>query len=398
MMKKVLVAFTLLFICSLSVWAQNWYIPFRDGDKFGLVDNNLKTKLAPAFDILNPIDETGLNFTAYQLKNGGYTSSLILNGQMVLKEQHYKYYNIEETFIIGSSYTLVGTNYYGASEVTERSGLFYKNGKRVFKSDFSDVSIIKHQGIKNMNDVAVCIKDTLNRYSLLVFDRKTLKQTQTIYKDVELLDTDWEPMYESRHLEQLYKDKQGKVYKLVLSFREKNVKVVSNEEIELPKSNDHDGFGFEGHNEPHGIDAVPNTSSPKSENTTHISYVSSKIYDSPALPKLYAISKENNTSLLDIFRENDKQGLMHSRKDSVVLPAVYDKITMLGDYIGFALKQGDKYGVYYKDIIIEPIFANLAVPHFQHYGQQYNILFQVFDHNFNFLYYANSNGTLFYKK
>lgn len=388
----------LLCLCLMStaVQAQNFYVPYRVGNKFGLADNRQKMIIPPAFDIVRPLDHTGLHFVAYKLFKDSFSSALMVNGKALLQDQHYKYYSIEGAFITASVHFHRGRYDMGSPIVDERYALFYKNGERVFRDDLSYVNVLTHNIPKDMNDVLVSITDTQKRSSLFIFDKHAPKNKKAIYTDATLLDTDHEEMYATRQLVHWYRKNDGKVFKVVISFADKNIRIISNEGSDPPQQADYDNYGYGGPGAPPRGEDGERLQRTKEESIAHVNTVSTKIYDRPVVDKIYSFKKEIENSILKVVVNSDKQGLMHPRKDSLVVPAVYDEIIQLSDYRGFALKQQNKFGLYYNDTIIAPIFGHIAIPSFKDYGEKDNILLQLFDEKNMFLCYANSSGEVFY--
>lgn len=383
-------------LMSTAVQAQSFYVPYRIGNKFGLADNRQKMIIPPAFDIVRPLDQTGLHFVAYKLFKDSFSSTLMVNGKALLQDQHYKYYYIEGAFITASVHFHRGTYDMGSPVVDERYALFYKNGKRVFKDDLSSVNVLTHNIPEDMNDVLVSITDTQQRSSLFIFDKNAPKNKKAVYADVTLLDTDHEEMYATRQLVHWYRRSDGKVFKAVISFADKNIKVISNEGSDPPKRSNYDNYGYGGPAAPPRGDDGEGLKRNKEESIVHVNTVSTKIYDRPAVDKIYSFKREIEHSILKVVVNSDKQGLVHPRKDSLVVPAVYDQIIQLADYRGFALKQQNKFGLYYNDTIIAPVFEHIAIPSFKDYGKKGNVLLQLFDEKNVFLCYANSSGEVFY--
>ncbi|MGB6093831.1 MAG: hypothetical protein WBF83_08735 [Moheibacter sp.] len=426
-MRKVLFLL-LVWTLAVQIQAQKFYIPYRVGNQFGLVDNSGKLIVEPQFDVLELNYGDNDFWQGYKYKNANAFSTLIYKGKIILENQEYGDYHINNSLIKAGKYVLTpnNTRYDWEDDFYTRYNLFTYSGKKLFAEDQTDILESFHEFEKistETDDLLIGSFDTNDRFTLQLYNRKSEKFTRTILSKVK-----FEKRFGAadRTVSIIYDTNDGKRKQIDIQQDKKTFKVISENEIE-PKSDEYGKMlGME--NKDRGMwggEAVPPQRRSKEEYSPQEGEtVKKSIREAKYKGRKYFLPKKNSELYFSekrfdgweyyhfsVFKDG-KQGLKLYNRGEVteVLPTIYDEI-FWGDWDnwlqGYVLKTGDKYALIVRnarpggqipDITTEAAFDLFPMAVRMNYGQQGFVLIKLFDEKGNFVCYADQTGKKYYSE
>lgn len=426
-MRKLLF-WVLVWTFAVQIQAQKFYIPYRTGELFGLVDNSGKLIVEPQFDVLELNYGDNDFWQGYKYKNANAFSTLIYKGKIILENQEYGDYHINREFIKAGKYVLTpnNTKYEWEDDFYTRYNLFTYSGKKLFAEDQIDILESFHEFEKisaEMDDLLIGSFDANERFTLQLYNKKSEKFTRTILSKVK-----FEKKFSAadRAVSIIYNTNDGKRKQIDIQQDKKTFKVNSDKEIEpLPDENGK-LLGME--NKDRGMwggEAVPPQRRSKEEYSPQEGEtVKKSIREAKYKGRKYFLPKKNSELSFtekrfdgreyyhfSVFKDG-KQGLKLYNRGEVteVLPTTYDEI-FWGDWDnwlqGYVLKTGDKYALIVRnakpggqipDITTEAVFDLFPMVVRMNYGQEGFVLIKLFDENGNFVCYADQSGKKYYSE
>lgn len=414
-MKKLLFTLPLfMFVITVS-FAQQQTVPYRVGDKFGVGTTNGKITIPADYDIVAPETYNGYQYyVAYKLLATGNLSTLIYKDKIILKDQKYNNYYINNELITAIQYKVITKPIrYENDEFKETVHLYDLKGKRLFAGDFKSIAVRNDiDDTKKMSTVLIYTHDLNDFESLYLYDTKAKKITKTFIENAKPIDAtfNYNDNYRDRSITNLYLDKNGVGKKMILELKDNSIIVKSDEIVNYRaeiKRNDERSGGF--------YDVVIPDEKPKiilnSEEEMKVLTVR-KIerkrgfyYLQKQIEELKITTLKLKESEQFIVSKGNKQGLFTVYNHTFNIPIAYDEI-IFADFEsssgGYILRDGGKYGafIYFnRDTkIIKPIFDKIPLPVIINYFGEAKPLFKLYDDNGKLLYYADETGKLFYKK
>ena len=409
-MSKHTINVSLIIIQSLSFFlhcsAQIVSVPFRVGNKFGVSDLNGKMVIAPEFDwiaISNPEKKV---LTAYKIENSEVLSSLIYHSKILLRDQKYSEYYLNNGLFQAIAYKIVNKQ---ARHIGDRfiqsTDLFSIDGKKVLQGEFTNINVLHAIDPEEKLDEVLITTTSFDKTSALSIYSKTAKKiVKTIFsKASQLRMTDNSDLnYKNKSITFVLMDQNGSGRQLLIKNNGSALQVLYDKPAQLVKRQEEKDF------DSFPIEAVPthkfdiNASSRKDSVSRFIQSFSVKgdyYFSAKRIEQLVNEEAQLNNDLL-IVRDS-KKGLRNSESGKFTVPLVYDDI-IKGDFVGsggFITKLSNKYGLCYywknKFVINKPVFDKipLAITSFFDDGAP---LVKLYDEDGRFFCYANHLGKRYY--
>ncbi|WP_339837569.1 hypothetical protein [uncultured Flavobacterium sp.] len=412
--QKYIIILFFLFTC-VFLKAQEISIPFRIGDKFGVSNPNGKMIIPAVYDIVE-LQSYNHNkyFIAYNFVNNSVLSSLIIGDKIILKDQTYKDYYMDNDLINAVRYEYIKKSSYDDSKnFKDYHHLYDIKGREIFKEDFSYISIDDEIDKDNKSNLLLVTTydDDDDKPSLYFFDKKKQKITKSIFKNATQVNItrNYDRDYNDRSLTYQFFDTSG-VGKEILLKLEKETIVIAYEKVinleaekKIRHYNEYDNMI----DVPMEIAPSPILNSVEEKIILNARKIEKKGYFYYLPKKIEELDIHNFKLRKDeyfIVSKNDKQGLYSVYKKEYILPIEYDEIIFAnfeGKNGGHVLKNGDKYGVYIYDypnnLTISPIFDKMPLLVDYNYFGKGIPLFKLYDENGKFFCYTNEDGKLYYK-
>lgn len=421
-MRKILF-WVLVWTFAVQIPAQKFYIPYRTGELFGLVDNSGKTVVEPQFAVMELNYGNDDFWQGYKYKNGNAFSTLIYKGKIILENQEYGDYHINREFIKAGKYVLTpnNTKYEWEDDFYTRYNLFTYSGKKLFAEDQTDIweSFYEFEKISaEMDDLLIGSFDTNERFTLQLYNKKSQVFARAILSKVK-----FEKIFSAadRAVSIIYNTNDGKRKQIDIQQDKKTFKVISDKEIEPLQDEYGKQLGME--NRVWGGEAVPPQPRPKEEYSPQEGETISKsIREAKYKGRKYFLPKKNSELYFtekrfdgrdyyhfSVFKDG-KQGLKLYNRGEIteVLPAIYDEI-FWGDWDnwlqGYVMKTGDKYALIVRnakpggqipDISTEAVFVLFPMVVRMNYGQEGFVLIKLFNEKGSFVCYADQTGKKYY--
>src|SRR5690554_2878710 len=154
-MKKIL--FVLMFLTTVTTYSQEFYIPYKVGNKFGISDEKGNIKLKPQFDILEYVHNQTDLLIGYNFVGNDVLSSVIHKNKIIIKDKKHKSYYFDYGLLKAIEYP--NPNYNppftrGDEEIEELNMLYTLNGKPVFPEPSSYINVFTDwEEIEKMEDL-----------------------------------------------------------------------------------------------------------------------------------------------------------------------------------------------------------------------------------------------------
>lgn len=403
-----------ILLLPLFLQAQRAYVPYRVGYQFGISDFDGKLVIQPQFDRIDPVfsgkkNEKNSYFMAYNIIDNVTTkSSFIINDKIVLKNQHYQNYFIDNNLIspIGS---IVNPNNSSRSKYIQARGLYDLEGNAILDKDYAQVFLLHIIEGDDDSDEMLVEAITHDYFtSLFLYNKKLKRITRTFFEHSSYYKT-----RQVSHNERsfTYKDKYDIGRKIYLTYNEnKKVTLKAKRSVYLPEdteeyedSDDIEFFMMSDRGTPKrkipGLDIQGN----KSLNIYTADIVTQRHY-LPIKRERIEFGVKNLSSKDDYLSvDNGKFGIKESKDNTVIIPAEFDKIYKYKDLrAGFILKKGNLYGLYLygypAPTEIAPIFPYIPFIAASDYYKKGTPLIKLFDMMGNFVCYAHADGTMYYKE
>lgn len=394
----------ILFSCTFTnknLEINDTYIPYRTGNKYGLVNKEGKEVIKPTYEwmIIANLPNT---FIGYKTdSNKMQTSDYIYGDKIILKNLPYRYYS-NELGLIKATQLINGDN-------KNIANLFTLNGGKVFGQDLDGLHIFQDfiHNEEQQKDILISTgKDEKVGYYLYNVKKQKLNP---IFENATINDLDFD--FQNETMTIVYSVNNSTPEKVFIIYEDNSYKISKEEIIQLPKKLKNEHWA-----EMPSIDESENRMEVKDDDNNKIP--ENAIYEMrwlnydneiDFLVKPYKISFKNNYKLNPeigyLYSKNNKYGLnilingkMHS------IPAKYDEI--IEAERGRVIRLGDKYGyvsnpnIPNKDAYIEPIFDYIPYDVWINYDdiENYHIVYLFDADTGEFICYGDSNGKLYYSE
>lgn len=412
-MKKFVIC-TAMMITSF-VNAQVIGVPYRIGDKFGLSDENGKMIIPAKYDIVEPVSYNGTKyFTAYTISENTVLSTLIYNNKVVLSDQLYKDYYIQEGIIQASQYKVLKESlYHSDKNFSTTEHLYDITGKRLLQGDYDDIYIIEGpREAQKLKTFLIYSKDKNGKVSIYLYDRNLKKISKTVVDSATdfHINYDYDEDYSKKTITLTYSNKAGAGKKMVLKFENNTITVASEQDINLKAERqlkeEWDPFRMAGDL---AIDSQPeapiNSVEEKIILSARKAWIERDFYYLPK--KIEGIQIVDHNLKKDeqyIVSRNGKQGLFGVYNKKYIVPVAFDEI-IFAEFSGIGggciLRNGKKYGAsiyeHPDNKIIEPVFDMIPILIDYNYFAEKSPLFKLYGDNGKPFCYADGSGKLFYR-
>lgn len=395
----------LLLLLTFSFYSSQIFVPYRQGDKFGISDENGKLVVPAQFDNIAVgynDDFTGIKSTPTLKK------SYILKDRIILKDTDFAYFQNEGQFVKGV--TIKDRKAYNGSHGNPNylsMNLYNLKGEQILNRSYNNIVVIDESETKGMalkETALLLLYSSENNYGLYQIDKKQKKIIKTFFENSKNVDTDYEKFPKSFSI--TYDENRIKK-KLLIDFE--NGKIKSSKTEEMVYSNDYrDGYGRSGYSsyEATRMPIMEGEKNPVPENSEgKIIHVRASFEDKT--PE--ELSFETTDSSYDyayIKKEKNKFGYFLTGEKKYLIMPKYDKIMIADGHgvfaSGFIVKNSDNYQflVFMNKTHEFTTPESKMIPYFfrRDYGKKGFQLFKMFDKDNKFFCYADQNGKLYYSK
>lgn len=201
MNKNKLILILLLAFSTQSLLAQNIYVPFRVGDKFGLSDTNGKLIVQPAYDFIWP-EYRHSDYFAFskvsEMKNSNpkkyfYSFGLIKNKKEIYSSPGHGVFNIKNDYIIAEIESFEEARSIEGPIVPNQQALLSLSGKDTYPQHFQKIRLLDRRSEGKNNSyllfLAIGLDESAN---LIAYSSNEEKITQWLVKDIKELVIDKE--------------------------------------------------------------------------------------------------------------------------------------------------------------------------------------------------------------
>ncbi len=436
-MKKNYFLYLIIFITpNLNVCAQNFLIPFKSNDKYGLINNQKKVIIEPSYKNMEYVQEDyfeGTSEEKYTEKisfngneqdyNGTLTlKSLFKKDRIIINKSSLEKFYIYNHYIIGvnnfRSTNLKYNQYKEYEDIKAYSILFDRNGK---ESELGKLRSI--EGCLQLDGKTIFrIQKLDKKYDLIVFDYNKNKVIDVIisnsddYFFVYILNNN--SMTKVRIVFEKTKKKQDYVVDKNSLYRQVEIEIDSEITVDPKNIIEEDNIPSE------IVDNANNGDEKKAKYLLSADYVTSKI-DIYTIENNKIVLQPDNNNLFYLRRKpyivnkNSKYGLYNTNYKEII-PIKYDSIGFNGmvlqiknfNYLNqnkefVVVKENNKYGVlkinqnnksylYEIEYFLKPILTNYPVFYYKdYYGIKDLNLFQVIDNQGNLTQFCDENGNCY---
>ncbi|MCK7591180.1 hypothetical protein M0G43_11390 [Subsaxibacter sp. CAU 1640] len=404
----------LSILITVSSFAQNKttatqiLVPYKVADHFGIATQEGKMLVQPTFDhiVLGDIPNffIGFNYTSYN----AYKTALIVNDKVLLKDQNYfGYYPTNDVIIAVARAQGKGSGYY--SFAPEAMDVYDFNGKKVSDETYKYASVLGDFDKDNkLSQELIYLIHKDETYSVVLFDKKTSTFTTTFInkaKDIEFVD-----LYMVYHLKETtikYVNANNQGHELKIGLKDqKFVKTFEGTFKVEPQRNDYDIYNDVVAVPDFDREMIPAPKVTASEITMDVIEFR-KDRDSYKPSTLFIKTKQLDPTYSKLVFDGTKRGLYLTKKEQFIIESKYDAIYQ-ADFKGihangYILLNDDVYTIKMynfggKEYAISGTFQYMPFVSFAEYTNPNTHIISLYDQAGNFLYYANQDGTVFYKE
>lgn len=407
--------FIVIFTSCTSIVNQSFeisdtYIPYRVGNKYGIINKEGKEIIPPTFDWIDFANVSGTYVGYHTDQNGKQMSNYIFGNKIILKNQIYKYYSLDLNLITATQ--ILPHNY---DEQPQRiSNLFTLNGRKLFDQDLDGIHVFSDFD-KDEYPKDILIKTNKEeKQSYYLFNIRKQKLIP-IFENADIQDVDYEFGYKTVTYIITYTVDNMNSKKVFISKKDDSY-IISNEKINNPiekKEPNYKATEKKLNYEAAGATTLEikkdNQQIPENAifEIREVDFIRNSYYSSAQPYKISFIENSDLKILGYLFIENDKYGLQINKgNNSLFIPAKYDEI--IKSRFGYILRNGNKFGFVSDDFLysqrkkvyIEPVFEYLPVEIFANYNNIENFhLVMLFDkENNEFVGYGDSTGKLYFSE
>lgn len=404
-MKSRFIYFFLLLIfsfCNAQI-----YVPYRQGDQFGIADEQGKLVVPAQFDkIIVGYNE---DFTAINSTNQTLKKSYILKDKIILKNTDFSYFENEGDFV--KAVTVKDKEAYRNSRgnLNYLSMVLYNlKGERVLDKAYNNIVVIDENETKGtaLKETALLLLySSQEYYSLYQIDKKQKKIIKIFFENSYDVDTDYEKFPNSFSI--TYDENRTKK-KLVMDFENGKIKSSKTEDLPYTTNNYRDGYGRSEYSmyEAVKMPTLEAERNPIPENSEGKIIHVRESFEDKTPEELFFETKDASYDYAYLKKEKNKFGYFLTKENKYLISPQYDKIMIADGHgvfaSGFIVKNLENYqylGFINKtQEFITP--ESKMIPYFyrRDYGRKGFQLFKMFDKNNRFFCYADHNGKLYYSK
>lgn len=426
--KYILFFFTLI-LTSLNAYSQEFLIPFKSDNKYGLINNYKKIIIEPSFKNIEYIKEDFFEATNEEK----YTEKIIFNGseqdyhgtlilksilkkdKIIIKDKSIEKFHIYDNYIIGvnnfRNINLRYNQYKKYENIRSYSILFDKDGIESELGELRNIEAFLQLEGKTLFRIQKLDK----KYDLIIFDYKKNKVIDVIISNSD--DYFFVKVVDNNTKVRIIYEKTKKTYDYIVQKNTLNKKPI---EIEVTPSTT---IITENSNEERGNKEIHNNEH-NSKSSIYVDSFSPKISIYTINNKKIVLRPDDNNLFYMkqkpfIVSMNNKQGLSNINHEEII-PIKYDSIGFNGmvlqiknfNYYNsikeyFVLKDDNKYGVlkinqfdkdhlYQIEYFIKPTFTSYPVFYYNdYYGIKNLKLFQVMDNEGNLTHFCDEEGNCY---
>lgn len=401
MTKSLLILFN--FLIGFNVFAQQFYIPNRVGDKFGLVDNNGTSVIKPQFDILE-IEPVSIDyFKGYNLIGGEMLSSIIHRDNIIIKNQKYSKYDLSEIIIRAHRYVVNG------NQITVKQNLFNSDGVKLFENDLHSVEVIFPKNIdRNLaKDLLVISIDESKNYTIQIFNVFSKNISNKLLSNIKIV-TSYPFEKKDSEIVFNYLTKAGESKKLTLKDTGTSFQLISDEkqdveiiEKETPVINVDNDIRVAQNSQAYS----KTNASLEIENSQSHQLILNEVFINNLfyLPKKAdSLSfKKYTQDKVYLFSQNGKMGIKNKKSNDILIPAEFDDIFKMYEQPNtYIVKKDNLYGIIIprNNVYISPTFTYFPYLDRMNFGKSGFMIIKLFDDKGNFFCYADQTGKMYYSE
>jgi len=385
-------------------WAQNTLVPYRVGDKFGLSNLQGAIKLEAQFDIIDQLYAKTNYFNAYKISDNSSTVSFIHNDKILVKDQPFTNYRVDENFIFG--YKQPDTTYFHINNSAATLYLFDLSGRAIFANNLKFVSFLNtYEALQNTTQLLMLLTNNKGKMQLVVWNKSTQKIEKTLLDNMNYVDHNLEKNYNNYKFDLQYLTATKQYRKLIIEIEHGEIKVLEDIEIKTNKKPDSDDEWYASTysiGSDYKSDAAkPYATKSELQEEEYIAIIE-ETYQT-AYPRKKDIIFRNKLQQREhqkvkIFKEGKSFGLKQNN-DSIILEPIYE-VVYSGELYSAIVKKDGLYGLYLynrkPNVLIEPKFKYIPVISKWLYQQQDGYIFKLYNEDGSFFCYANQNGTIYF--
>jgi len=397
MYKHLLISLLCLIYAFNSV-AQSTLVPYRVGDKFGLSNLKGEIQLRPEFDAISQLYAKTNCFNAYKISEKSSVVSFIHNDKIVIRDQPFVNYRIDDNFIYG--FQPADARYNKIRESNLNTHLFHLDGKPVFPKSIQFLTFLgTYEHLEHSNEMLMLLVDRDAQFKVVVWDKQHKKIKTTVADRFSYISHNyWRQSKTRGELTLRYADAKKKKWEMRLTIDLGEISI--NEPVEfLPESDEGDnaasmeGLGMLDNPISAHPEAKPQTQTqPQPEEFIYLG-ASTTDYSYPKkVEYMYRrVGKQSPRDRFIMFKEGNYVGLK-TDKDSIILEAKYDAIYP-GQLYSYVVQKDNKYGLLLlnrqPNLFIEPQFDYIPIISNWLYLKEDGYIFKLFDEDGRFVCYAN---------
>ncbi|KQT19280.1 hypothetical protein ASG31_18045 [Chryseobacterium sp. Leaf404] len=395
----------LLLLLTFSFYSSQIYVPYRQGDKFGISDESGKLVVPAQFDKIAVgynNDFTGIKSTPTLKK------SYILKDRIILKDTDFAYFQNEGQFI--KAVTIIDKESYKHSRGNPNylsMNLYNLKGEQILDRSYNNIVVIDEsetKGIALKETALLLLYSSENNYGLYQIDKNQKKIIKTFFENSKDVDTDYKNFPKSFSI--TYDENQTKK-KLIIDFE--NGKIKSSKTEDLAYNNDYrDGYGRSGYSsyEATRMPGIEAAKKPVPENSEGKIIRVRASFEDKTPEELSFETTDASYDYAYIKKEKNKFGYFLTGENKYLIMPKYDKIMTADGHgvfaSGFLVKNSENYQyLVFMNKTQEFITPeSKMIPYFfrRDYGKKGFQLFKMFDKDYKFFCYADQNGKLYYSK
>lgn len=401
MTKSLLILFN--FLIGFNVFAQQFYIPNRVGDKFGLVDNNGTSVIKPQFDILEIEPVSFDYFKGYNLIGGEMLSNIIHRDNIIIKNQKYSKYDLSEIIIRAHRYLVNG------NQITEKQNLFNSDGVKLFENDLHSVEVIFPKNIdrNRAEDLLVISIDESKNYTIQIFNVSSKKFSNKLLSNIKI-ETSYPFEKNDNEIVFNYLTKSGESKRLtvkdigtsfqMISDEKRDVEIIEKETAIVNLGND--------------IRVAQNSKAYSKTNASleiEKSQSNQLILNEVLINNLFYLPKKADSlsfkqytqDKVYLFSQNGKKGIKNKKSNDILIPAEFDEIFKMYEQPNtYIVKKDNLYGIIIprNSVYISPTFTYFPYLDRSNFGKSGFMIIKLFDDKGNFFCYADQTGKMYYSE
>ncbi|WP_128414191.1 hypothetical protein [Chryseobacterium sp. Leaf394] len=396
----------LLLLLTFTFYSSQIFVPYRQGDKFGISDESGKLVVPSQFDKI----AVGYNndFTGIKI-SPSLKKSYILKDRIILKDTDFAYFENEGDFV--KAVKIKDKEAYNGSHGNPNylsKFLYNLKGEQILDRAYNNIIVIDESATKGnaLKETALLLLySSENHYGLYQIDKKQKKIIKTFFENSYDVDTDYEKFPKSFAITY---DSGGMKKKLLIDFENGKIKSSKTDELGYSNDNGRNGYGRSGYSS-YEATKMPNfevEKNPIPENSEGKIIHVRESFEDKTPEELSFETKDASYDYAYIKKEKNKSGYFLTSENKYLIMPKYDKIMIADGHgvfaSGFIVKNSENYQyLVFMNKTQEFITPeSKMIPYFfrRDYGKKGFQLFKMFDKDNKFFCYADQNGKLYYSK